>query len=51
MDGELFKRLYKAVGEVASKAVGRRCSFSDFEVLLTFVLAASRVSLLPVGAR
>lgn len=40
MDGELFKRLYKAVGEVASKAVGRRCTFSDFDVLLTFVLAA-----------
>ena len=40
MDGELFRRLYKAAGEVASKAVGRRCSFSDFEVLLTFVLAA-----------
>jgi hypothetical protein len=41
MDGELFRRLYKAVGEVASKAVGRRCSFSDFDVLLTFVLAAA----------
>jgi hypothetical protein len=41
MDGELFKRLYKAVGEVASKAVGRRRTFSDFEVLLTFVLAAA----------
>jgi hypothetical protein len=40
MDGELFRRLYKAAGEVASKAVGRRCTFSDFEVLLTFVLAA-----------
>ncbi|HET6346097.1 MAG TPA: transposase [Myxococcota bacterium] len=40
MDGELFKRLYKAAGEVASKSVGRRCTFSDFEVLLTFVLAA-----------
>lgn len=40
MDGELFKRLYKAAGGVASKAVGRRCTFSDFEVLLTFVLAA-----------
>ena len=40
MDGELFKRLYKAAGEVASKAVGRRCTFSDFDVLLTFVLAA-----------
>jgi hypothetical protein len=40
MDGELFKRLYRAAGEVASKAVGRRCTFSDFEVLLTFVLAA-----------
>jgi len=40
MDGELFRRLYKAAGEVASKSVGRRCSFSDLEVLLTFVLAA-----------
>jgi len=40
MDGELFKRLYKAAGAVASKAAGRRCTFSDFEVLLTFVIAA-----------
>ena len=40
MDGELFRRLYKAVGAVASRAVGRRCTFSDFEVLLTFVVAA-----------
>lgn len=40
MDGELFRRLYRAAGGVASKAVGRRCTFSDFEVLLTFVLAA-----------
>lgn len=40
MDGELFRRLYKVVGAVASRAVGRRCTFSDFDVLLTFVLAA-----------
>ena len=40
MDGELLRRLYKAVGEVASRAAGRRCSFSDFDILLTFVLAA-----------
>lgn len=40
MDGELFRRLYKAVGGVASRAAGRRCTFSDFEVLLAFVLAA-----------
>ena len=41
MDGELFRRLYKAAGAVASKTVGRRCTFSDFDVLLTFVLAAA----------
>ena len=40
MDGELFKRLYRVVGTVASRTVARRCTFSDFEVLLTFVLAA-----------
>lgn len=41
MDGELFRRLYRAVGAVASRAAARRCTFSDFEVLLTFVLAAA----------
>ena len=40
MDGELFRRLYKAAGAVASRAAGRRRTFSDFEVLVTFVLAA-----------
>jgi hypothetical protein len=40
MDGELFRRLYHVCGKVASRAAGRRCSFSDFEVLVTFVLAA-----------
>jgi hypothetical protein len=41
MDGELFRRLYRACGKVASRVAARRCSFSDFEVLLTFVLAAA----------
>lgn len=40
MDGELFKRLYHLAGRVASRRAGRRCTFSDLEVLVTFVLAA-----------
>ncbi|HET8646582.1 MAG TPA: transposase [Vicinamibacteria bacterium] len=40
MDGELFGRLYHLAGTVASRAAGRRRTYSDFEVLVTFVLAA-----------
>ena len=41
MDGELFRRLYHLCAGVASREPGRRCTFSDFEVLVTFVLAAA----------
>ena len=40
MDGELFGRLYHLAGQVASRTPGRRRSYSDFEVLVTFLLAA-----------
>jgi hypothetical protein len=40
MDGELFRRLYHLCVGVASREAGRRRTYSDLEVLVTFVLAA-----------
>lgn len=40
MDGELFKRLYRLAGEVASKQPPPRSTHSDFAVLMTLLWAA-----------
>ena len=40
MDGELFGRLYHLCVGVASREAGRRRTYSDLEVLVTFVPAA-----------
>ena len=41
MDGELFRRLYKLAGEVASKDPPPRGTHSDFAVLVTLLLWAA----------
>ena len=40
MDGELFRRIYHAASEVASRTPPCRSAYSDFDVLVTFIHAA-----------